>query len=146
MGGIGIWCMHYIGNRVINFSSSNDEIVYSSCFTALSFFLTTAVLPPSFYLLASTARARTCYIAVAAFFTGMHYIGNRGIINQPYHNWTASMISSMIIAVCASVNALSVFFCLQDTWTNSWWKRAICGLSLAEAVSGKHWTATTGTS
>lgn len=38
MGGIAIWCMHYIGNRAIVLGGGLDplQIQYSSGFTALS--------------------------------------------------------------------------------------------------------------
>ncbi|KAK8078399.1 hypothetical protein PG996_004569 [Apiospora saccharicola] len=39
MGGIAIWCMHYIGNRAIELADGQLElqIAYSAGFTALSF-------------------------------------------------------------------------------------------------------------
>lgn len=50
-----------------------------------------------------------------------------------------------MIAVVASIVALSVFFVLRAAWTNSWWKRAVCAVILAGAVFGMHWTASIGT-
>lgn len=37
------------------------------------------------------------------------------------------------------------FLPTEEAWTDSWWKRVLCGAVLAVAVSGMHWTAAAGT-
>jgi len=46
MGGIAIWCMHYIGNRAIVLGNSQFaiQIDYSPTYTAVSFFVPITVL------------------------------------------------------------------------------------------------------
>lgn len=151
MGGIGIWCMHFIGNRAVQVDHGNGQIGYSSTFTAISFFLPIVVLLAAFYLLAVTSTAGTFFLAISAFLTGtavcgMHYVGQLGIINYRCSYQAANVVGAGFIAVFASLVALSIFFRLQETWTNSWWKRSFCGFILAGAVSGMHWTASVGTS
>ncbi len=143
--------MHYIGNRAIEMESSNGAIVYDSGYTAISFFLPIVFLLPAFYILAITTKARSLMVIIAGFISGiavstMHYIGNRGMLNYFYYNQKGYIVASNAIAVCASIIALSVFFRLQETWTNSWWKRSLCAVILAGGVSGMHWTGTAGTS
>ena len=144
--------MHFIGNRAIQIDNGNGQIGYSSGFTAISFFLPIGVLLAAFYLLAVTSsKAGGLFLAISGFLTGtavcgMHYVGQLGIVNYHCHYRTANVAGAGLIAVLASLVALSTFFRLQENWTNSWWKRSLCGSILAGAVSGMHWTAAVGTS
>ncbi|KAL9623126.1 MAG: hypothetical protein Q9160_002640 [Pyrenula sp. 1 TL-2023] len=153
MGGVGIWCMHFIGNRAIVLANGeiDEQIVYSSLFTAVSFFLPIVVLLGAFYILGASGKATPYYIALSGLLTGlavcgMHYVGQLGISNYLCSYQVAFVAGAAVIAVFASIVALSVFFRLRETWTNSWWKRGMCGSVLGCAVSGMHWTATAGTS
>jgi NO-binding membrane sensor protein with MHYT domain len=152
MGGIGIWCMHFIGNRAIILShgESHAQIVYSSGYTAVSFFLPIAVLLGAFYFIGISEGASPWRITLGGVLTGlavcgMHYVGQLGIANYTcIYDWP-HVLGAAIIAVLASLVALSVFFRLRVAWTNIWWKRAACACILAGAVSGMHWLAIVGT-
>ena len=153
MGGVGIWCMHFIGNRAIVFGDgkSQYQIYYSSGFTAVSFFLPIAVLMLAFYLIGANEKASFIHISVAGTMTGtavsgMHYVGQLGIANYNCQYDVPNIVGAAAIAVFASLVALSIFFLLRASWTNSWWKRTLCSSTLAVAVSGMHWTAAVGTS
>lgn len=152
MGGIGIWGMHFVGNRAIVLANGNPErqILYNQGFTALSFFMPIMVLLFAFYYLGMPTRARQLHVAFAGVLTGaavcgMHYLGQLGVDNYSCSYRVQNVVGAAIIAVVASFTALSVFFRLRDSWTDSWWKRALCGGILAIAVSGMHWTAAAGT-
>jgi hypothetical protein len=54
------------------------------------------------------------------------------------------MWSEQASFVVASLVAPSIFFCLQETWTRSWWKCGLCGALLAGAASGMYWTGSSG--
>ena len=144
--------MHFIGNRAIQINHGNGQIGYNSGFTAISFFLPIGVLLAAFYLLAVTSsKAGGFFLAISGFLTGtavcgMHYVGQLGIVNYHCRYRVANVVGAGFIAVVASLIALGIFFRLQETWTNSWWKRSLCGCILAGAVSGMHWTASVGTS
>jgi NO-binding membrane sensor protein with MHYT domain len=56
------------------------------------------------------------------------------------------IVGSVVIALVATLIALTLFFTLRQKWDDAFWKRAICAFILAGAVSGMHWTAATGTS
>lgn len=75
----------------------------------------------------------------------MHYLGNASIANFTCVYSTANVVGSVLIAMAASTAALSLFFLFRASWTGSWWKRGICAVVLAGAVSGMHWCASTGT-
>ena len=144
--------MHFIGNRavVLNDGEPALQIVYSVGFTAVSFFLPILVLLVAFYLLGVLDRGNWYWIVASGLLTGtavcgMHYVGQLGISNYDMSYHMENVIGAALIAVVASFVALSVFFKLQDTWTDSWWKRSLCAAMLACAVSGMHWTAAVGT-
>lgn len=153
MGGCGIWSMHFIANRAVILAEDapGQQIQYSPAFTALSAFLPVLVLSAAFYFLGTNrSKARPLYLVLAGVLTGtavcgMHYVGNAGIQNYHCRYKPANIAGSAVIAVAASLVALSVFFRLRETWTDSWWKRAFCALVLASAVCGMHWTAAVGT-
>jgi NO-binding membrane sensor protein with MHYT domain len=152
MGGVAIWCMHFVGNRAVVLG--NDErvlqIEYNSGFTALSFFVPILVLLAAFTAVGvndKVSKIRVLFGGTLAGLAicGMHYLGQAGIDNYTCIYQVGNVIGAAVIAVIASVTALSVFFVLRASWTNSWWKRALCAIILAGAVSGMHWLATVGT-
>ena len=152
MGGIAIWCMHYIGNRaiVLGGGAAVLQIAYSPGFTALSFFVPIVVLLVAFTALGSNDRVSILRVLIGGSLAGsaicgMHYLGQTGISNYICVYDIKNIVGAAVIAVVATIVALSVFFVLRATWTNSWWKRALCAILLAGAVSGMHWLASVGT-
>lgn len=152
MGGISIWSMHYIGNRAIDIGSGDPQlqIAYSSGYTALSFFMPIIVLLAAFVAIGTNEKVSWWRVGVGgslagAAICGMHYLGNASINNYVCIYNAANVVGASLIAVAASIIALSVFFVFRASWTNSWWKRAMSAILLAGAVSGMHWCASTGT-
>ncbi|KAH7346914.1 hypothetical protein BKA65DRAFT_456864 [Rhexocercosporidium sp. MPI-PUGE-AT-0058] len=152
MGGIAIWCMHYISNRAIVLGDAQFaiQIAYSPAYTAVSFFVPITVLLVAFIVLGSDDRVSIVRVTVGGTLAGlaicgMHYMGQAGISNYTCVFNVGNVVGSVVIAVIASIVALSVFFVLRAAWTNSWWKRAVCAVILAGAVFGMHWTASIGT-
>ncbi|OAP57417.1 hypothetical protein AYL99_08155 [Fonsecaea erecta] len=152
MGGIGIWGMHFVGNRAIVLQNGDPQrqILYNPGFTAISFFMPIIVLLFAFYTLGMPTRARQLHVAIASCLTGaavcaMHYLGQYGVENYVCSYRVQNVAGAAVIAVLASFTALGIFFRLRDAWKDGWWKRALCGVILATAVSGMHWTAAVGT-
>ncbi|KAL2830772.1 hypothetical protein BDW59DRAFT_13954 [Aspergillus cavernicola] len=152
MGGIGIWCMHFIGNRAIVLGNGHNsvQVLYSMSFTGVSFVLPVVVLIMAFYAAGTSEKAGYIRILIGGVLTGgavcgMHYIGQLGISNYKCTYQAANVAGSAVIAVFASTTALGIFFRSRISWTNRWWRRGICGCLLALAVSGMHWTAAVGT-
>lgn len=154
-GLVAIWCMHFVGNRAITMGDGelSIQLYYNPGFTALSVFLpiiflffgfTTVELrqPSQRFFWPSLVLAGT--IAGLAI-TGMHYVGNFGISNYKLTNPAGYVVGSAAIACVASITALSLFFYFKERWINSWIRRLACACVLAGAVSGMHWTATSGT-
>ncbi|KAH8906765.1 hypothetical protein BR93DRAFT_896272, partial [Coniochaeta sp. PMI_546] len=152
MGGIAIWCMHYIGNRAITLGNGEAElqIAYSSGFTALSFFVPIIVLLGAFVAIGTSSRVYWWRVATGgtlagAAICGMHYLGNASINNYVCIYNYINVGFSALISVAASMTALALFFVFRASWTHSWWKRGGSAVLLAGAVSGMHWCASTGT-
>lgn len=152
MGGIAIWCMHFIGNRAIDLGNGEPElqIAYSSSFTALSFFVPIIVLLAAFIAVGANNtvswwRVTIGGVLAGAAICGMHYVGNNSIENYVVIYKAVNVVGAAIIAVAASIVSLALFFVFRASWTNAWWKRAACAVVLAGAVSGMHWCAATGT-
>ncbi|KAI1139767.1 FAD dependent oxidoreductase-domain-containing protein [Hypoxylon sp. FL0543] len=152
MGGISIWCMHFVGNRAVVLGHDELElhIDYSSGFSALSFFLPVVVLLSAFVAIGANYKVsmlRTCCggILAGAGICGMHYLGNLSINNYQCIYNPVYVAGAAVIAVFDSIVALSLFFLVRASWTNSWWKRGLSAFLLAAAVSGMHWVAAVGT-
>ncbi|KAJ5713409.1 uncharacterized protein N7483_010590 [Penicillium malachiteum] len=152
MGGIGIWCMHFIGNRaiVLGNGEAHLQILYNVAFTGTSFVLPVVVLLAAFYSVGVEEKAGYLRIMIGGLLTGssvcgMHYVGQLGIANYKCSYRVANVVGSAVIAIFSSTAALGIFFRWRATWTDSWWRRGICACFLAGAVSGMHWTAAVGT-
>ncbi|KAH8652810.1 hypothetical protein BGZ60DRAFT_420285 [Tricladium varicosporioides] len=152
MGGVSIWCMHYISNQAIILGDGEPsmQIAYSPLFTTVSFFVPILVLLAAFTALGSDDGVSLIRVTIGGTLAGlaicgMHYLGQAGISNYTSGYNIGNVVGSVIVAVVASIVALTVFFVLRATWTNSLWKRALCGLILAGAVFGMHWLASVGT-
>ncbi|KAF7596345.1 hypothetical protein BBP40_002089 [Aspergillus hancockii] len=72
MGGVGIWCMHFIGNRAIVLGNgvSDIQIVYSMTFTGVSFVLPVVVLLAAFYAIGASEKAGYIRIMTGGVLTG----------------------------------------------------------------------------
>ncbi|KUJ13484.1 uncharacterized protein LY89DRAFT_591314 [Mollisia scopiformis] len=152
MGGVSIWCMHYISNQAIILGDGQSlmQIAYSPLFTAVSFFVPILVLLAAFTTLGSDDKVSLIRVTVGGTLAGlaicgMHFLGQAGISNYTSVYKIGNVVGSAIVAIVASIVALTVFFVLRATWTNSLWKRALCGSILAGAVFGMHWVASVGT-
>ncbi|TGZ80820.1 hypothetical protein EX30DRAFT_307146, partial [Ascodesmis nigricans] len=152
MGGIAIWCMHFIGNRAIILYNDepNLQLQYSQEYTTLSVFVPIVVLFGA-YLLCGTGDDTSMFWVIAGGFGagfsigGMHYLGNAGIANYTCVYNIGYIVGAVIIAVTATCIALSMFFRFQKSFTNGIWKRILAALLLALGVSGMHWTGVVGT-
>lgn len=152
MGAVAIWSMHFIGDRAIQMASgqANYQIEYNPGYTAGSFFLPICVVGAAFYFFSTTEKVSVFATLLGGVLTGaaicgMHYMGQGSISNYvPVYMW-GYVLGSALISVAASTAALSIFFYLKSTWTNSWIKRMACASLLATSVSGMHWVAAVGT-
>ncbi|KAK1777234.1 hypothetical protein QBC45DRAFT_331096 [Copromyces sp. CBS 386.78] len=153
MGGVSIWCMHYIGNRAIILHNGQVslQIAYNAGLTAASFFVPIIVLKSAFFFITGNARPVTWWrILLAGALSGgatcgMHYLGSAAIRNYKCSFHTGYVVGATAIAVFASTAALALFFVFKAQWTNSWWKRLGCAVVLSGSVSGMHWCAAVGT-
>ena len=152
MGGIAIWSMYFIGDRaiVLGDGQAQLQIVYSTEFTIISFFLPVVVLFLAFSNVGSKEHMSVTEVILGGALTGfgicgMHYMGQAGILNYECVYLIPFVIGAVITAVVISITALGVFFLFRILWDTAWWKRPICALVLASGVSGMHWLASVGT-
>lgn len=152
MGGVSIWSMHFVGNKAIYLGSGEPElqISFSTLFTVISFFVPILVLLIAFITIGTSNTVSWIRVSLGGFLCGsaicgMHYLGNASIENYTCNYKIGYIAGSAIIAIAASIIALSAFFIFRSTWANSWWKRLLSALVLAGAVSGMHWCAAFGT-
>jgi NO-binding membrane sensor protein with MHYT domain len=152
MGGIAIWCMHYIGNRaiILGQGEASIQIAYNPGITVASFFVPIIVLLAAFIAVGSNDMVSFIRVAIGGALAGlaicgMHYLGQASVSNYTCVYKVGNVVGAAVIAVVASITALSVFFILRAAWASSWWKRALTAVVLAGAVSGMHWLASDGT-
>lgn len=152
MGGIAIWCMHFIGNRAIVLGNGEAklQIVYNVGFTILSLVVAIIALFLALWAMGSNERVSITRITLGGTLAGfgvcgMHYVGQAGIANYDCIYIVPYVVGSCIIAVLACTAALGVFYLYRSLWNNSWWKRVLCAMALSFAISGMHWLAAVGT-
>ncbi|OQN99051.1 hypothetical protein B0A48_14912 [Cryoendolithus antarcticus] len=154
MGVVGIWCMHFIGNRAITLGDGqeNMQLVYAPGFTTLSVFLPVIGLTAAF----AAAEIRTAKplhhwmalsvtgIIAGLSIVGMHYVGNLGVSNYMLSYGPQYLAAAFIIAEGDCLLVLVLFYTWRELWINSWWKRVLCAAFLAGGVSAMHFTASVG--
>ncbi|KAK7732892.1 hypothetical protein SLS57_000835 [Botryosphaeria dothidea] len=154
-GVVGIWCMHFVGNRAIELGDGSKEIqlYYSPGFTALSVFLPVIFLFIGFAVAERfnrTTRSLYLSLGITGIFAGlaivgMHYIGNFGTTTYNLQNDYRHIIGAALIATFSCYVAITLFFHQKEQWINTWWRRIPVAAILATAVCGMHWTAAAGT-
>lgn len=116
----------------------------------MSFFVPILVLAAAFMACGSNNNVSWWRISIGGTLCGgavcgMHYLGNASIANYTCIYQVANVVGAALIAVAASIVALSIFFIFRAIWSSSWWKRIASAVILAAAVSGMHWVAAVGT-
>lgn len=152
MGGIAIFSMHFVGNQAVVLGDGADilQVSYGAGLTALSFFLPVSVIFMAFAAVGTNDEINLIRLIMGGTLAGlgvcgMHYLGQASITNYDCSYEIGYVIASAIIAIVAAISALGIFFLFRSTWTAAWWKRSICAIVLAGAVSGMHWVAYCGT-
>ena len=131
--------------------SEDLQILYSPGYTVGSLLLAIGVVGLAFFVFSSTGSVTPIQIVgggiiCGSAICGMHYLGQAGMTNY-WNVWDWRFIlGSAIIAVVAATIALGTFFWQKAVWTNRLWKRLLCALGLAGAVSLMHWVAILGDS
>lgn len=154
MGLIGIWCMHFIGNRSIALADGQSQLqlVYSPEYTGLSCVLPVIGLAIAFQIAEVSIHSFVwrrlldvaCGLMAGLSIVSMHYVGNLGISNYTLTYPRRYIVAACIIAVGDSTIALALFFYFKEKWISVCWKRCLCALLLAVGVCGMHFTASVG--
>lgn len=154
MGIIGIWCMHYIGNRSITLADGESrlQLLYSPGYTGLSCLLPVLGLTVAFQIAELSIKSFVlrrsldvaCGLLAGMSIVAMHYVGNLGTSNYTLIYHRSYIVASCVIAVGDSTIALVLFFYFKERWINVCWKRCFCAVMLAIGVCGMHFTASVG--
>jgi NO-binding membrane sensor protein with MHYT domain len=152
MGGVAIWCMHYIGDHALTLGHGEPylQVSYDSKFTPQAFFLPVVVFFMSFWAVGSHETvniARVCMGGTLAGLgiCGMHYLGQASISNYSCVYVITYVVVSAFVAIAGCIVPIFLFFRWRAVWAIRWWKRGVCASILAFAVSGMHWLASAGT-
>lgn len=154
MGLVGIWCMHFVGNRsiVLGNGQARFQLIYSPGYTILSCALPVIGLTFAFYIAEIRIKSFTVRrlldvvtgVLAGLSVVGMHYIGNLGTLNYNLIYPPQYIVAACIIAVGDCIIALVLFFYFKERWISVFWKRLFCAVILAAAVCGMHFTASVG--
>ncbi|PQE26155.1 MHYT domain signaling protein [Rutstroemia sp. NJR-2017a BBW] len=152
MGGVAIWCMHYIGDHALTLGHGEPylQVSYNTTSTPQAFLLPVVVFFMSFWAVGSHETvniARVCMGGTLAGLgiCGMHYLGQASISNYRCFYIIAYVVGSVLVAIAGCVVPIFLFFRWRAVWAIRWWKRGVCASILAFAVSGNHWLASAGT-
>lgn len=152
MGGVAIWCMHYIGDHALILGHGEPylQLSYNSTSTPEAFFLPIVVFFMSFWAVGSHETidiTRVCMGGTLAGLgiCGMHYLGQSSIANYTCFYVIAYVIVSAFVAIAGCIVPIFLFFHWRTVWATKWWKRGVCASIFAFAVSGMHWLASAGT-
>ncbi|PVH84505.1 hypothetical protein DL98DRAFT_651715 [Cadophora sp. DSE1049] len=152
MGGIGTWCMHFVGDCavILGLGQPQIQIIFSSGFTAISILIPIVIELIALWVAgsdeASIPRSILGGVLAGLGACGTHYLGQYGILNYDSIYDVGFLVGAVALAIVASVLSLLSFFMLRAHWHASWWKRALCAVLLATGISGMHWLNSVGTS
>ncbi|RCI07398.1 hypothetical protein L249_1364 [Ophiocordyceps polyrhachis-furcata BCC 54312] len=152
MGGIAMWSMHYVGYRAVHFLHGQHEFefVFKTGLAVAALFIPIVVLFVAFVII--TRHGRVCWIRITmagflsgATLVGMHYLADASISNYKPVYRAGYIVGAALIGVITNIAALAFLFVFESAWTNAWWKRPLCALILAAAISAENWCAAAGT-
>ena len=109
MGGIGIWCMHFIGNRAIVLGNGEEDIqiLYNVAFTGTSFVLPVVVLLDGILLRRRRTESR------------LHSHRNRRHINRKLSLrnalcWTIRYLQLQMLVPCRQCRGFGYYRCFLE--------------------------------
>ena len=127
MGGVSIWCMHFIGNLAIEMDKGPPDlqIQYSTGFSVGSFLLPIFVLVIAFYFFGTSESVSMLGTTIGGVLTGvavygMHYMSQIGLANYATSYAIGCVFGSAVIAIFTNIVTIGIFFYMKATWTDSW--------------------------
>ncbi|ESZ92080.1 hypothetical protein SBOR_7537 [Sclerotinia borealis F-4128] len=152
MGGVAIWCMHFVGDEGIILGGGDPslQISYNQISTSESFFLPVIVFFIAFWTVGSNETIDLPRVGLGGTLAGlgicgMHYLGQASISNYTCFYNIVWVVISAVIAIAGSIGSIYLFFLWRSSWASCWSKKGICACILASAISGLHWLSSVGT-
>ncbi|KAF7858513.1 hypothetical protein EAF04_009113 [Stromatinia cepivora] len=152
MGGVAIWCMHFVGDEGIILGDGDPtlQISYNQSSTSESFFLPVIVFFVAFWTVGSNETVDLPRVGLGGTLAGlgicgMHYLGQASIANYTCFYNIIWVVISAFIAIAGSIGSIYLFFLWRSSWAPGWSKKGTCACILAFAISGLHWLSSVGT-
>ncbi|KAF7932676.1 uncharacterized protein EAE98_003975 [Botrytis deweyae] len=152
MGGVAVWCMHFIGEEGIILGGGDPtlQISYNKSSISESFFLPVIVFFIAFWTVGSNETIDMPRVGLGGTLAGlgicgMHYLGQASISNYACFYNIVWVFISAFIGIAGSVGSIYLFFLWRSSWASCWSKKGICACLLAFSISGLHWLSSVGT-
>ena len=151
MGGMAVWCMHFIGNYAIILGEGKGmQAAYNPGMTVLACLFPIVITAMTFLVVASDHTFSYVRVGLGGTlaglgFCGAYYAGQAHISNYNCLYDIKFVVAAVILAVVTNISGIGIYSWFRSTWGPDWWLRAICALLLAVAISGMFWLSSLGT-
>lgn len=151
MGGMAVWCMHFIGNYAIILGEGEGmQAAYNPGITAFACIFPIVITSITFLVVSLESTFNYVRVGLGGTFAGLgfcgaYFAGQTRISNYNCYYDVAFVAAAVILAVITNISALGIYSWFRSTWSADWWLRGICAFLFAGAVSGMFWLASSGT-
>jgi len=151
MGGMAVWCMHFIGNYAIILGAGGGmQAAYSPGITVLACLFPIVITGITFLVITlddtfSCVRVGLGGTLAGLGFCGAYYAGQTHIANYNCFYDLPFVIAAVLLSVITNISAIGIYSWFRATWSADWWLRGVCSFLLAGAVSGMFWLSSSGT-
>jgi NO-binding membrane sensor protein with MHYT domain/CheY-like chemotaxis protein len=143
--GVGIWSMHFIGMLAFN---PPIPLGYDLAKTLLSLLI--AIVASVFALRVASRRSLSwralglASVVMGGAIVSMHYVGMAAVVlNPPMQHGRPYVLAAVLVAIAASLGALSLAFKLKRAATPGG-PKVLAALLMGAAIAGMHYTAMAG--
>ncbi|KAF8458816.1 hypothetical protein BGX38DRAFT_1084734 [Terfezia claveryi] len=152
MGGVGMWCMHYLANMGIIFGWGDESYqpVQHPLFCVASLLMPMVGYALAFALLGTAEKPRNWRVIGAGLIAGLVTVGTnvlaqRGITNYDLEYQSGYIVMAGILATVVFTMVFYGLFSIRRHFQRRWYRVVFLALCLALATSGAHWVGIMGT-
>jgi len=151
MGGMAVWCMHFIGNYAIILGEGDGmQAAYNPGITVFACLFPIIITGITFLVVAledtfSYVRVGLGGTLAGLGFCGAYYAGQIHLSNYKCFYDLPFVIAAVLLSVTTNISAFGIYSWFRSTWSADWWLRGICSFLLSGAVSSMFWLSSSGT-
>ncbi|RPB28607.1 hypothetical protein L211DRAFT_777761 [Terfezia boudieri ATCC MYA-4762] len=152
MGGVGMWCMHYLANMGIIFGWGDESYqpVQHPLFCVASLLMPMVGYALAFALLGTAEKPRNWRVIGAGLIAGLVTVGTNvlaqsGITNYDLEYHPGYIAMAGILATVVFIMVFYGLFSIRKHFQRRWYRVIFLALCLALATSGAHWVGIVGT-